>query len=249
MYHGVDRPVDPANLRYTVSEAELREHVGMLGELRALAPADLHSTLSRDGVVLTFDDGEASVLSLAAPLLADRKLPAILFMTSGLVGKTGFLDAAGLRELGSMGFAIGAHGATHRFLSTLPIRELDEELTGAKKQLEDVVGRPVTDLSLPGGRGSPTVTERAVAAGYDAIYTSVPGWNGPSMDRLAIRRTAMRRGMSTELVRRLMRCDPLAHARDVVKMSSRGLVRKLVGEDRYQRISVRFFSLVAGRRR
>ncbi|MBI2895804.1 MAG: polysaccharide deacetylase family protein [Deltaproteobacteria bacterium] len=247
MYHGVERPLDPANLRYTVSEAELREHVGVLARGDVLAPADLHRATSRNGVVLTFDDGEASVLSLAAPILAERELPAILFMTSGFLGQSGYLDAAGLRELDDLGFTVGAHGATHRFLNTLPIRELDEELAGARKKLEDVVGRPVTDLSLPGGRGGRAVTERARAAGYDTIYTSIPGWNGPRMDRLAIRRTAVRRGMSLELVQRLMRCDPVAHARDVAKMSSRGLIRKLVGEDRYHRFTSLIFSALERR--
>ncbi len=247
MYHGVERPLDPANLRYTVSEAELLLHIGLLAREEVLAPADLYTATSRHGVVLTFDDGEASVLSLAAPILAERKLPAMLFMTADFLGQSGYLDAAGLRELAGLGFTIGAHGATHRFLNTLPIRELDEELAGARKKLEDVIGRHVSELSLPGGRGGRAVTERARAAGYDTIFTSVPGWNGPRMDRLAIRRTAVRHGMSLDLVRRLMRCDPVAHARDVAKMSSRGLIRKLVGEDRYHRLTTRLFSALERR--
>jgi peptidoglycan/xylan/chitin deacetylase (PgdA/CDA1 family) len=245
MYHGVGEPADPSEgLRYTVTEAELGEQIAALDPASVVSPSELRKKVEGRGVVLTFDDGEQTVLSLAAPVLKARGIPAVLFMTSGNLTRAGYLDGKGLRELASMGFTIGAHGATHRFLNTLPDRELDEELAGAKKTLEDVLGTTVADLSLPGGRGGPRVTERARAAGYETIYTSIPGWNGAGMSRYAIRRTAIRRGMSTDLVRRYAECDPIAHAKDVATMTSRGLVRRVVGEERYHRLTAKVLTVL-----
>jgi len=244
MYHGVGEPADLADgLRYTVTETEMLEQVGQFDPATVVPPSELRKRVREGrGVVLTFDDGEETVLSLAAPMLQKHGMPGILFMTTGNLNRRGFLDPKGLRELATMGFTIGAHGATHRFLSTLPDAELDEELVGAKKTLEDILGTKVTDMSLPGGRGSPRVTEHAKAAGYETIYTSIPGWNGAGMSRWAIRRTAVRRGMSKELVRRYAECDPVAHAKDVANMTSRGLVKKVVGDERYHRWTIKLLT-------
>lgn len=243
MFHGVGEPADPADLRYTVTELELLEQMRALDPARVVSAPELRTRVRDEAsVLLTFDDGEASVLALAAPLLSKLGMPAVLFMTTANLTRRGYLDGKGLRALAAMGFAIGTHGATHRFLSTLPDRELDEELVGAKKTLEDILGSAVVDMSLPGGRGGPRVTARAQAAGYEAVYTSIPGWNGPHMSRWAIRRTAIRRGMSKDLVRRYAECDPLVHAKDFVKVSSRGLVRRAVGEERYHQLTFRILS-------
>lgn len=245
MYHGVGEPADLSEgYRYTVAEHELVEQLAAFGSLPILPPHEFTAGSQRHGVVLTFDDGDATVLSFAAPRLADRGLPAILFMTSTFVGRPNYLTATALRELSTMGFTIGAHGATHRFLNTLSEHDLDEELRGARASLEDILGAPVTDLSLPGGRGGPRVTARARAAGYQTIYTSEPGWNGGRVDRFAIRRSIVRRGMSAEHVRRLASCAPLTHAKEIANMTARGFVRRAVGEERYHRLTARLLSAV-----
>ena len=41
---------------------------------------------SRGATLITFDDGHRSVLEVAAPLLAERGLPAVVFVVAGLVG-------------------------------------------------------------------------------------------------------------------------------------------------------------------
>lgn len=245
MYHGVGEPADPSEgVRYTVTEQELLDQLAAMHGLPILPPREFTAGSQRRGVVLTFDDGDATVLTFAAPRLVERGLPAILFMTSGFVGRANYLTAAGLRELATMGFTIGAHGATHRFLNTLSDADLDEELRGARASLEDILGQPVTDLSLPGGRGGPRVTARARAAGFQTIYTSEPGWNGGGLDRFAIRRSIVRRGMATEHVRRLAACATVTHAKEVANMTARGFVRRAVGEDRYHRLTARLLAAV-----
>ena len=41
---------------------------------------------SHGATLITFDDGHPSVLEVAAPLLAERRLPAVVFVVAGLVG-------------------------------------------------------------------------------------------------------------------------------------------------------------------
>src|SRR5688572_3713535 len=125
MYHEVfvDEPPAGASAgasRYHVSRDAFRRHLDAIAgagvELRTVgnwvaAPDD------RPHVALTFDDGWAGSLSAAVTTLVEAGHRATFFVTRDFVGKPGFADAALLGEAHAAGMEIGAHGATHRFLS------------------------------------------------------------------------------------------------------------------------------------
>jgi len=250
MYHGVGEAANPGEgLRYTVTRTEFERQMEALD---ATGVNVLHPERAwreeGSGVVLTFDDGEASVLHEALPRLAHRGKPAALFMTTAWMGRPGYLDAAGLRELAAAGWLIGSHGHTHRFLNTLDDRELKEELLRSRDTLGEFLGRAPTHLAFPGGRTSPRVEAQARELGFQTFWSSQPGINvGTKGSRAPLRRTAVRRGMAHERFPRLVRGERLAHWLDEARMGTRGMVRQLVGEERYHRMTDRVLSLL-GRR-
>lgn len=80
-YHGVDDPrafaahMDYlAKVRRPVSLDDLLQHVGQ------------GRPLPRGAVLVTFDDGDRSVLEVAAPILRSRGIPAVVFVIAGLLG-------------------------------------------------------------------------------------------------------------------------------------------------------------------
>jgi peptidoglycan/xylan/chitin deacetylase (PgdA/CDA1 family) len=247
MYHGLGAPADAAEgARYTVRIEELEAQL----ELARAAPGGLldpNLPTSGPGVVLTFDDGERSVLSEALPRLAAAGAKAALFMTTGFLGRPGFLDPAGLVALHRAGWLVGAHGHTHRFLSLLPPDELHEELERSRSILAAVLGRAPTHLSLPGGRTSAEVERAARAHGFTTLWTSRPGCNAALGEGGVLRRTAIRRGTPLHRFARLCRGAPLAHLADQLDMGARGLVRRALGDAKYHAFTGRLLSL-AGRR-
>lgn len=237
MYHGVGEPAAAAEgARYTVTVPELERQLSLLDEarVRVLAPDGVEE---HDGpaVALTFDDGEQSVLSSALPRLAGRGHRATLFMTTAWIGRPGFLSAAGLRELRDAGWRIGAHGHTHRFLSTLPAAELGDELRRSRDLLGEHLGEAPVELSFPGGRSSPLVEEVARSLGFRRFWSSRPGVNRAG--ERDVRRIAVRRGEDPGRFRKLVEGRRLTHLAEAAVMSSRGLARGLFGEDRYHRLT------------
>lgn len=238
MYHGVGAPADEASgARYTVTVPEFEEQLALLAEIDAQVSAPDTAVSVPGGVTLTFDDGEASVVTQALPRLASRGLRGALFMTTAWIGRRGYLDKSGLRELSSAGWLIGSHGHTHRFLNTLKRNELDEELARSRDLLGELFGAAPTHLSLPGGRMSGEVRARASAFGFHTLWTSRPGLTEVPLRQRLLRRTAIRRGMALEEFKRLASGDRVTHLVDELNMAVRGAARALVGEDRYHRLT------------
>jgi hypothetical protein len=145
-------------------------------------------------VAISFDDGFKDVLTVAAPLLVERRLPFILFVTTDFLGSDPrlYLEPPELKELSRLpGATVGSHGVSHRRLASLPDAALREELSRSKKYLEDLLGTPVPAISYPNGSVDRRVRDAAQEAGYTLGGTSRYGVNMPKRDPLLLCRTEL----------------------------------------------------------
>jgi peptidoglycan/xylan/chitin deacetylase (PgdA/CDA1 family) len=167
---------------------------------------------SRTQLTLTFDDGYASWHETAAPLLEQRRLPAVFFVSSGLVGLHGAearefarcrlrriqqLRFIGLHELEDLGrhalFEVGGHTVNHADLGRVTDPDTARaEVGDDRARLEAWVGSSVRWFAYPFGMpGNVSSTARSVVAelGMSAAFTLTPGWWEPSEgDRFLIGR-------------------------------------------------------------
>jgi peptidoglycan/xylan/chitin deacetylase (PgdA/CDA1 family) len=169
MYHGV---LDKPRRRYDVLPERFERQLQQLATERILSWTELLA--GESGVALTFDDGDASCLSVVAPRLQARRWHATAYVTTAFLGRSGFLEKKELTELVSAGFTVGAHGHTHRFLDSLTERETLEELRRSRAILEDALGASVIHMALPGGRGGKRVCMLARSAGFQSVANSWP---------------------------------------------------------------------------
>lgn len=201
MYHELARAsvplcrTDEGYTRYCVPETTFRAHLAWLRAQGlqgwSLTQGLAHIGDAARGVAITFDDGCATDLDVAAPLLREAGFSATVFVVSTWVGKPGFLSAVDLRALHDSGVEIGAHSRTHAYLPDLPPTELRAEIAGAKEELEQRLGASVDHFSCPGGRWIPEVAAVAREAGFRTVSTSRPGVITAKSDRLRLPRTAI----------------------------------------------------------
>lgn len=190
-------------------------------------------------VMVTFDDGDASNAEVALPLLRERGMVAAFFITSDFIGQPGMLDEGGVRELAAAGMGIGSHGRSHAFLEDLDIAALDGELADSRARLEDLAGRRVDAIALPGGRGGGRERRAALAAGYRHLFGSVPGPNRDVDADDWWQRLAVRRGATLAEFRALVQWQGLRPRMERARFIALGLPKRLLGNAGYERLRAR----------
>ncbi len=187
-------------------------------------------------MLITFDDGDASNLEQALPLLQESGLAAVFFITRNFVGQRGMISRAGVRGLADAGMVIGSHGLSHRFLNTLSPNTLAIELASSRDFLQQITGRPVVLLSLPGGRGGPREIQAAYDAGYRSVLGSRPGNNLATPAGALIDRVVISRQTDSQAFEQLVRWQGPAVWRQCARHRLLGLPRRLLGDRGYDRL-------------
>ncbi len=147
-------------------------------------------------VAITFDDGFADNMA-AAEALEARGMRATWFVVTGRLGAEArwsrgvegrLMSAAEVRRLHEAGHEVGSHTRTHAALDALEGPALEEEVAGSRRELEDILGAPVTAFAYPYGRVSEAAARAVRAAGYRAAVTCRGGAVRPGADPLALPR-------------------------------------------------------------
>lgn len=207
MYHRVmDLPGD----RLSVKPAEFARQMDYLRArgYRVIPLSELPLSLgsSVPAVVLTFDDGYRDFYENAFPILKERRLPATIFVITGLIeGKIQLsryrknpqsarpLSWEMLRELKRGGVEIGSHSLTHRELTGLSRSEAEREIEESARLIREKTGVNPEWFSYPRGKFNPELIELARPAGYRGAVTVRPGSNYSSRGLFSLKRTEISR--------------------------------------------------------
>lgn len=200
--------------RYVVKESDFRTQIRWLeqagwrgmGVSEALA-SGAQDSKEQPSVVFTFDDGCESDLIAAAPVLKEAGCNATFYVTVGFIGQPGYMNPTQIRELGALGFEIGCHSMTHAYLTDLDDGGLQREISQAKTQLEQILGKQVDHFSCPGGRYNASVIQAARDAGYRSLANSRIHGNTPMTDPFALGRIAIVRDTGLPAFQNICRGD------------------------------------------
>ncbi len=246
LYHGIsecreDGIFDPF---YAMPAALLRAQINWLRSNGYLT-VPLDSLLSASpppeySFIITVDDGLRSMYTHIFPVLKDAGYQAIIFPVTARIGKSGWVNWRELDEMHRGGMELGSHSVTHANLAGLSRKQLKSELEDSKKLLEDRLGVRVRYLSLPGGYGSSLVRLLAQEVGYEAICSSVFGYNRFPLQRYQLRRFCLRRNDDEATVRSIMRRDSLALLPRRIVEKGKGFSSLLLGRRLYSRLRSRF---------
>jgi peptidoglycan/xylan/chitin deacetylase (PgdA/CDA1 family) len=152
LYHRVgagDREIDvPAHL--------FRRQMERLAEGERAISID-RALVDGGGVVVSFDDGFADFHRNVLPVLVDLRIPAVLYLATGLVGEgPEALQWSQLEEAVSTGLVtVGSHTHNHADLSRATEAEAGEEMKRSKALIEDRLGGACRHFAYPWAVASP----------------------------------------------------------------------------------------------
>ncbi len=150
----------------------------------------------RNGIIITFDDGEENLYKYAFPILKKYRCPAIVFLIGSYIGRKNYWDISvtGKRnqhlnwkqiiEMKEVGIDFGSHTMSHRNLTLLNGPELEYEISESKRILEKQLGR-VNSISYPFNRVNDRVKDAVKKAGYRY------GFGGDGRDDFSIKKEAV----------------------------------------------------------
>jgi peptidoglycan/xylan/chitin deacetylase (PgdA/CDA1 family) len=167
-------------------------------------------------ISITFDDGNASDVAIALPELRKRRLKATFFLCAGRLDGPGYLSRADVGALLSTGMQIGSHGMHHRDWRTLSEDALGDEIDTARRCLEEVCRKPITDVAVPFGSYDRRVLAKLRSAGFARVFTSDRGLSRPAAwvkPRTTLGVAASRDDIASW---RSVKCLPRQALRDVV---------------------------------
>jgi len=156
------------------------------------------SRIPHPELLLTFDDGYASLAEHVYPLLADVGFTATTFLITDYVGRANtwdvrytwrrlaHLDWDTIGHWQERGFGFASHTASHPRLTWLPDAEAAAELERSRETLRHRLGSPAARaVAYPFGARDARIERLASAAGYELGFGGVRGGGNGSPLALA----------------------------------------------------------------
>ena len=178
-YHGIGTPGYGVNdLRPRDFERHLQ--IAVDDGWSFTTPAEVIAEPDKPQLALTFDDGLASVLGTALPVLRHHRIPATAFVVTGWADgqipdnlRRIVLDWRGVSALQEGGMTLASHSVTHPDFGRLQSADARRELEISRERLGRVLGVETSEFAIPLGQSRNWTPEAGLAAaevGYTTVY-------------------------------------------------------------------------------
>ncbi|MDA8618860.1 polysaccharide deacetylase family protein [Candidatus Pelagibacter bacterium] len=158
MYHRFEENKYPStNIRLK----DFEEHIRIIEENRIsfVNPKNFEEELknnkSKRKILLTIDDGFSSFYENAWPILKEKKIPFILFVSTREVGAFNYMTWDQIRELSKEDFVeIGNHSHSHEYLADVSNKLIKEDISKSISIFNKNLGKNSNFFSYPFGEYS-----------------------------------------------------------------------------------------------
>lgn len=212
MYHSIsDDPETGVGAYYRVATSPAR----FAEQMQWIADAGCRAVTLQEGikaltdghlparplVAVTFDDGFQDFHTAAWPVLKSHRFSATMYLPTGYIQneRKSFLDRqcmtwSEVRELRSEGIQFGSHTVNHPKLYNLSWREIEQELSQSKQQIEHELGECISSFAYPfafpqeDARFAEKLSDMIYRCGFANCATTVVGRMGQGDDPMWVRR-------------------------------------------------------------
>ena len=136
-----------------------------------------HTSLPGKPIVVSIDDGYLDIYSYAFPILKKYNIKTSLFISTGLLGNSGYMNWENLREMVGSGLvSIYNHTWSHYSLGRGDSSKIAYEIDTAQGQFEQYLGRKPTIFAYPYGITSQAAVDVLKKSGFAGAFTTASSW-------------------------------------------------------------------------
>ena len=247
MYHGIgDNPNRVYNTDFNIFSKQMKtlKNNGFIVEsFRKFLSRKKSGNFPSRYVLLTFDDGYKSFIK-AAEFLSELEFSGTFFITkNNCHDDQNSLSKNDILKLGEK-MEIGSHTVSHPNLTKLDYNTLFYELNNSKKWLENLLGKEITSLSIPGGYINNYTSKIAKEVGYCIIGNSNEWYNNLNEfnNSQIINRVAIRCYYDLKTFKKIINGDFYFLIKRQIRKSGLILVKKLISHDRINKIRNKIYT-------
>ena len=180
-YHDVNPPSGKAWTDMSTPLQLFKQHIDIIRQEKYEIVRDI--ICEDDQVQVAFDDGFHGIYDNKDYFFSEDIKPTV-FLATSLIGQPGYLNLKEILELQEHGFNFQCHTNSHANLTKLTHEELYSEVVESRSRLEKMLGKKIDSICFPQGYFSDAVLKVCREAGYNWIYSSIPGMINLSKDIL-----------------------------------------------------------------
>ena len=208
MYHMISEPKTAAEVKYACPPKQFAQHIQMLlstgfkpVSINAIEDYYIQQTQLPDkAFLITIDDGFEDNYNNAFPILKRYQIPAVIYLATGLIGKTNvwmnkptfserkMLSWPQIKDMSSQGIGFGSHTVSHPKLTELDDDSVGKELDQSKKIIENQLGIECRHFAYPYGLLNERTSELVKKVGFKTACTTRSGFNNTERDPLMLHR-------------------------------------------------------------
>ena len=149
----------------------------------------IKNNIDKNYILLTVDDGFESFYLNAWPILKEKKIPFILFISTREVGKHGYMTWNQIKEISSNNFVtIGNHSHSHEYLVDWQNDKIKNDLETAIKIFKKELGYSPKIFSYPFGEYSTSLKKIVSELNFEFAFGQHSGVIDPTKDFLELPR-------------------------------------------------------------
>jgi len=240
MYHKITDNEKKDNYDVTIKSFEEQIRYLYQNSFKTIIPEDVPRLSENNDIkliMISFDDGYETDYTIALPMLRKYGFKGVSFVTTGFLGKDGYMNWGQIQKLKEGGFSIQSHTHTHSLLKATHGGNIKQELSISKKSIEERLKSKVISLSLPGGSYSKKVRTIALELGYRYIFNSKPYVNIINNSAIDIfYRTIITRGIALEKFKKIVNLDKRTYKQAKLSYFVKHIFKICVGIKRYYRL-------------
>ena len=158
MYHRFEENKYPST---NIKINDFNEHLRIIekSKIKYVNPKNFENELKNNKlqrkILLTIDDGFLSFFENAWPILKEKKIPFILFVSTREVGAFNYMTWDQIKEIAAEDFVeIGNHSHTHEYLADENNKVIEEDIAKSISIFKEKLGKNSTFFSYPFGEYS-----------------------------------------------------------------------------------------------